>query len=57
MNKYTFTWFRTDMFEHTIEAETEEEARKKFEEEKYEDPKVYSGEDGPADITGIEVAS
>jgi len=57
MNKYTFTWFRTDMFEHTIEAETEEEARKKFEEEKYEDPKVYSGEDGPADITGIEVSS
>jgi|TARA_R110000744_G_scaffold173063_1_gene291845 hypothetical protein len=57
MKRYTFTWFRTDMFEHTVEAGTEEEARKKFPGEKYENPKVYAGEDQPAEITEIEVAS
>ena len=35
MKKFTFTWSRTDSFEHTVEAETEEEARKIFESGEY----------------------
>tara|TARA_R100000008_G_C3485407_1_gene115994 strand:- start:426 stop:602 length:177 start_codon:yes stop_codon:yes gene_type:complete len=45
MKKFTFTWSRTDSFEHTVEAETEEEARKIWEKEKYDNPKIYCGED------------
>ena len=41
MKKFTFTWSRTDSFEHTVEAETEEEARKIWEKEKYDNPKIY----------------
>ena len=52
MKKFRFTWSRTDSFEHTVEAETEEEARKKFEEEKYEDPKVYSGSEFNLELNG-----
>jgi len=45
MKTFTFTWSRTDSFEHTVEAETEGEARKIWEKEKYDDPSIDSGED------------
>jgi hypothetical protein len=49
MKNYEFIWSKTDTFQLTVVAETEEEARKVFDkgEQYYHEggPKVYEGKD------------